>query len=113
MADRALLLGAAVEVAVNGKVKRKGMKRTRVAKELEALEKARSDLAISKVIQHRVRYFSDSVVVGGREFVDEFFRGCRDRFGPRRKDGARKPRGALSEMAGSMWTARDLRTGVG
>jgi REP element-mobilizing transposase RayT len=110
---RALLLGAAVEVRVDGEVKRKGMKRDQVDEELAVLEKRSGDLAISRVIRHRVRYFSDGVVIGGREFVDEFFRGCRERFGSRRQSGARKPRGALGEMAGAIWTARDLRSGVG
>ena len=109
---RAILLGAAVEVAVDGKVKRKGMKREKVEAELAVLEGRSGDLAISKVIRHRVRYFTDGVVIGGREFVDEFFSGCRDRFGPRRRSGARKPRGALAELADTVWTARDLRSGV-
>jgi hypothetical protein len=110
---RALLLGAAAEVWVDGVVKRKGMGADRVEKELAELEARKDDLAISRVIRHRVRYFSDGVVIGGREFVDEFFRGCRERFGSKRQSGARRPRGALGEMAGEIWSARDLRSGVG
>jgi len=110
---RALLLGGAVEVRVDGEVKRRGMKRERVGKELAAMEGRGSDLAISKVIRHRVRYFTDGVAIGGREFVDDVFRGCRERFGARRVNGARRPRGALGELAGSVWSARDLRSGVG
>lgn len=110
---RTLLLAAAVEVTIDGAVKRKGMKACKVEKELAELENRKGDLAISRVVRHRVRYFSDGVAIGRREFVDEFFSGCRERFGSCRKSGARKPRGALSEMAGTMWTARDLRTGVG
>ena len=110
---RALLLSAAVEVEIDGEIKRKGMGRRRVEKELSELERRKDDLAISRVIRHRVRYFTDGVVIGGKGFVDEFFQGCRERFGPKRTSGARKPRGALGEMAGNIWSARDLRTGVG
>ncbi len=98
---------------MNGKVKRKGMKSERVEKELAELSMRKDDLAISGVIRHRVRYFSDGVAIGGREFVDDFFQSCRERFGSRRKNGARKPRGALGEMAGAIWSARDLQSGVG
>ena len=74
---RALLLGAAVEVKVDGEVKRKGMKRPSAAEgSWRRLEQRTGDLAISKVIRHRVRYFTDGVVIGGREFVDEFSEGA-------------------------------------
>jgi hypothetical protein len=109
---RALLLGLASEVEVDGEVRRKGMKRERVKAELAAMDSRTTDLVISRVVRHRVRYFTDGVVIGAREYVDEFFKDSRERFGPTRKDGARKPRGALGELAGTMWTARDLRDGV-
>lgn len=110
---RAILLGKGVEVKVDGKVKRKGMAKETAERELAALEESRRDLRISKVIRHRVRYFTDGAVIGGRGFVDEVFRGRREFFGSRRKDGARKPRGALGVMAGEIWSARDLQTGIG
>jgi REP element-mobilizing transposase RayT len=109
---RAILLGKGTEVVVDGKLKRKGMKRERSEEELRALETRRQDLKISEVIRHRVRYFTDGAVIGGRGFVDEVFRECRDRFGGNRTSGARKPRGALGSMAGTVWTARDLRVAV-
>ena len=110
---RAILLGKGVEVVVDGSVKRRGMKKERAEAEQAALERRLTDLRISKMIRHQVRYFTDGAVIGGRSFVDGVFRECREYFGPRRKDGARKPRGALRELAGELWTARDLRTGVG
>jgi len=110
---RAILLGQGVEVVGDGKVKRRGMKANQARRELEELEQRAHDLKISKVIRHRVRYFTDGAVIGGRGFVEEVFRGCREKFGPRRKDGARKPRGALGEMAGTIWSARDLQTRTG
>jgi hypothetical protein len=91
-------------------VVRKGMDREHAEAELARLseEKAR-DLKISKVIQCRVRYFTDGAVIGSKSFVDGVFQASRERFGPRRKDGARKPRGALGEMAGEIWSLRDLK----
>ena len=110
---RALLLNAAVEVKVDGVVKRKGMKEEQVSKELAALEARKGDLAISKVVRHRVRYFTDGLAIGGKGFVDDIFEMSRERFGAKRTSGPRKPRGALGQMAGTIWSARDLRTGVG
>ncbi|MBK1828790.1 transposase [Haloferula rosea] len=109
---RVILLGKGVEVKVDGKVRRKGMKREVAEKELQAMEARKRDVSISKLIRHRVRYFSDGAVIGGRGFVDEVFRDCRDRFGQNRKTGARKPRGALAALSGDIWSARDLRVGI-
>jgi len=91
-------------------VVRKGMARGKAEAELARLseEKAR-DLKISKVIRCRVRYFTDGAVIGSKSFVDGVFEASRDQFGPRRKDGARKPRGSLGEMAGEIWSLRDLK----
>ena len=90
---------------------RKGMEREKAIAELERLsgEGAR-DLKISKVVGCRVRYFSDGAVIGSRAFVDSVFNRSRELFGPKRKDGARKPRGALGEMKGDLWSLRDLKS---
>ena len=48
-------------------------------------------------------------MIGSKSFVDGVFQASRERFGPKRKDGARKPRGALGEMAGEIWSLRDLK----
>jgi hypothetical protein len=71
-----------------------------------------SELSMARMLAHRVRYFSDGAVIGGREFVDEVFRASRERFGPRRKSGARKMRGAGAAAAGRLWSMRDLRTEI-
>jgi hypothetical protein len=62
------------------------------------------------VLRLRVRYFSDGVALGSRNYVNEVFREFRDRFGPRRQTGARGMRGlgALRHLA----TLRDLRVDV-
>ncbi len=91
---------------------RKGMKQAAVNAELETLEQGR-DVAISKMLRHRIRYFTDGAVIGSRRFVDELFGSARERFGQNRRDGARKLRGACSAAAGLLWSARDLRRGIG
>jgi hypothetical protein len=93
------------------KVVKLGMKREVAEAELAALERAR-DVALSRVIRYRVRYFTDGAVLGSRNFVDGVFRACRERFGPRRTSGARKLRGTAAAAAGVLWSARDLRKKV-
>lgn len=107
-AYRMILLGKGQEKVLEAKVVRKGMSKGKVEKELAALDGRSSDFTISKVVRNRVRYFSDGVVIGGRDFVEEVFQGSRHRFGPKRKTGARKPRGALAALDGKIWSARDL-----
>ena len=94
------------------KVVRKGMKKEVVEAELALLERSR-DVAMSKMLRCRVRYFTDGAVIGSRAFVDEVFTRCRDRFGRKRKDGARKLRGSGAAAAGCLWSARDLRKQIG
>ena len=94
------------------KVVRKGLKKAAVAAELGRLQRSR-DVALSRMLRCRVRYFTDGAVIGSRGFVDEVFRLCRDRFGEKRKDGARKWRGSGAAAAGSLWSVRDLKKGIG
>jgi len=94
------------------KVVRKGLKKTAVDTEMERLQRSR-DVALGKMLRCRVRYFTDGAVIGSRGFVDEVFRLCRDRFGPQRKDGARKLRRSGAAAAGMLWSVRDLRQGIG
>jgi hypothetical protein len=70
------------------------------------------DLPYAKALRCRIRYFTDGVVIGSRSFVNEAFEQGRERFGPRRKDGARRLRGPAAALAGSVWNLRDLRKGV-
>jgi REP element-mobilizing transposase RayT len=69
-------------------------------------------LGLAEVLRLRVRYFSDGVALGSRNYVEEVFREFRARFGPRRKTGARPLRGM--GVLGHLATLRDLRVrGVG
>jgi len=71
-------------------------------------------MAVGVLLRCRVRYFTDGVVIGSRMFVNEVFAASRERFGAKRKDGARKMRGAAAASAsGVLWSLRDLRKGVG
>jgi hypothetical protein len=57
--------------------------------------------------------FTDGVAIGSKGFGDGVFEACRERFGAKRKSGARKLRGGASAAAGVLWSARDLRKGIG
>ncbi len=70
------------------------------------------DLGMAKMLRCRIRYFTDGAVIGSKEFVNEAFASARDRFGPKRKDGARAFKGSGSGARGLLWSARDLRVGI-
>ena len=65
------------------------------------------------MLRCRVRYFTDGAVIGSRVFVNEAFAAARERFGSKRKDGARKLRGNGAAAAGALWSVRDLHKGIG
>jgi hypothetical protein len=52
-----------------------------------------------------VRYFSDGLVLGSREFVESVFDGNREMFGPKRKQGCRR----MVESDLPFYTLRQLR----
>ena len=76
------------------------------AREVQAVLREGGLLPLSAALRCRVRYFSDGVVLGNEVSVNAFFQRKRAHFGPRRRSGARKMRGA---EWGSMRTLRDLR----
>jgi putative transposase len=91
------------------RVVRKGMAKEKVAAELDRLSSGR-DVALRRMLRWRVRYFTDGAALGSRAFVDGLFEQCRDRFGAKRRTGARKMRGkAAAGAADLLWSARDLR----
>ena len=64
------------------------------------------ELGLGQVLRLRVRHFTDGVILGSKDFVNEMFVRHRDRFGARRQDGARPIRGVpLPEIS----VLRDLR----
>ena len=90
------------------KTTRKGISRDQSAK-----EQRDGEIPIARMLQHRIRYFTDGAVIGSRIFVDDAFANSRSRFGPKRNSGARKMRGDASAAGTMLWSMRDLRKGIG
>jgi REP element-mobilizing transposase RayT len=114
---RLLLLAGAAEklearVGRDGRTetrrKRKGMSDAEVGNE----EAKAGVIPLGKMLRCRVRYFTDGAVIGSRGFVNEAFAAARERFGSKRKDGARKLRGNGAAAAGMLWSVRDLHQGI-
>ena len=101
---RVLLYAEAEErrAADGGRVLRKGLATTEVDKVLESNGK----LPLAEILRCRVRYFTDGMAIGDKEFVERIFNENRGFFGPKRKDGARKMR--FGEW-GDLRTFRALR----
>jgi hypothetical protein len=59
-----------------------------------------------EAVRCRVRYFSDGLILGSREFVERYFKRHRRRFGPKRQSGARAMR--YLELR-ELFTMRDLQ----
>jgi hypothetical protein len=76
---------------------------------LEQLAPTSGHVALRKMLRWKVRYFTDGAVIGSRAFVDGLFEQCRERFGAKRRSGARKMRGRAACAADWLWTARNLR----
>jgi len=114
---RRLLISGAVERSERcsdgrKRTHRKGMSKAKAEQERARLDDPDSpDLRIAKVVSQKIRYFRDGAVLGSRRFVDDFFESRRASFGQRRRDGARRPRGALKDLAGEIWSLRDLKDG--
>jgi REP element-mobilizing transposase RayT len=64
---------------------------------------------VKDYVKLRVRYFVDGVVMGSRGYVNQVFEAFRSRFGPKRKDGARRMRGVEST---NLYVLRDLKRDV-
>jgi putative transposase len=98
-------------------VKRKGLTKEQLDAEkqrlLEAEEKRMGEIPFGRMLRCRVRYFTDGAVIGSRDFVNAAFDSARERFGAKRKDGARRLRGNGKAAAGVLWSVRDLRVGIG
>ena len=99
---------------VEGKGNRLGQSTMNTAEMLESEDNGTvlKDLGMAKMLRCRVRYFTDGAVIGSKEFVNEAFANARERFGAKRKDGARAMRGSGSGAKGLLWSLRDLRKGV-
>lgn len=63
---------------------------------------------LSKVLRLRIRYLTDGVIFGSREFVENTFQEFRDRFGAKRSTGARRLN-LVQNSLGDLATARALQ----
>jgi REP element-mobilizing transposase RayT len=100
------------EVSQSAKGLGQTTKNTAELLESEDNETALMDLGSAKMLYCRIRYFTDGAVIGSKAFVNEAFASARDRFGPKRKDGARKLKGDAAPANRALWTLRDLRKGI-
>ena len=83
-----------------------GMRHGIAQAKVEAVRAARGKLSRAEMLRCRVRYFTSGAVVGTRLFVNEIFEAKRERFGAKRKEGARPMRGA---DFGGLCALRDLK----
>lgn len=94
--------GTEVDAGVNGERGRKGMTHERVQEVIDAKGK----LTQWEMLRCKIRYFTDGVALGTKEFVDQILYAERHRFGAKRESGARKMRHVDGE---GLRTLRDLR----
>ncbi len=114
---RKLLMSGALEkisetVGRDGKAVVKTLKKGISKEEAAREEETDGEIPFGKMLRCRVRYFTDGAVIGSRSFVDEAFAKSRERFGSKRKSGARRMKGDASPTNGILWSLRDLRKGV-
>jgi len=62
-------------------------------------------LGVAELVHQRVRLFSEAMVLGSKAFVDEVFQSERRKFGPKRKEGARR----VNECEGALYTMKRVR----
>jgi putative transposase len=93
--------GREVKDAQNGNVVVRGVS----AVSAQAVLAARGKLSPAELVRLRVRYFTDGVVLGSKEFVDGIFTAQRERFSPKRKRGAQR----INESESPFYTLRHLR----
>jgi hypothetical protein len=93
--------GREVKDAQNEKVVSRGV----TTESARAVLAEKGKLSPAELVRLRVRYFTDGVVLGSKEFVEGIFDSQRERFGPKRKQGARR----MTESDSPFYTLRHLR----
>ena len=101
---RALLYLEGIEVRdAEGMIERAGVPEEDYYRELAN----RGEESLPRRMARQVAYFSRGAAIGGKVFLEQVFERNREKFGPRRKNGARKFRGAIWKGSG-MFSLRDL-----
>jgi putative transposase len=114
---RKLLMTGAVRKS-SAAVSRDGKEITKTLRKGISKEAAESEremggeIPLGRMLRCRVRYFTDGAVIGTRGFVDEAFTKSRERFGPKRKTGARRLKGNAAPANGLLWSLREHRKGM-
>jgi REP element-mobilizing transposase RayT len=105
---RVLLYGRGQErgVGKDGRPLKKGFKREEARKVVEAGGR----LPLGVYLRCRIRYFTEGMAIGSREFTNEVFKEASWHFGARRKTGARPMRGQLKEER--LYALRNLSRGA-
>lgn len=93
------------EKGADGKPLRVGLSPEAVA----LIRETRGRVPLSDYLRHRVRYFSDAVILGTKGFVDEAFEAVRTTHQSKRRSGARRMRGLGPE---TLYVLRDLQVNV-
>ena len=88
--------------AAAGETRRGGIVPGRVQEVLEG----NGELTLGELVRCRVRYFTDGLALGSERFVEEVFESNREKFGAKRRNGARKLAGGDFQGLRIM---RDLR----
>jgi putative transposase len=114
---RKLLMAGAIgksseSVAKDGSLTTKALRKGISKEEAERDRENDGEIPLGRMLRCRIRYFTDGAVIGSRSFVNEAFAQARERFGAKRKDGARAMKGAARAASSSIWSLRDLRKGV-
>jgi REP element-mobilizing transposase RayT len=105
---RCLLYGRGAERGLNedGSALKKGFS----SEETQRVLAEGGRLPSMAYLRCRVRYFTDGAVIGSRSFVNDIFKSTRERFGEKRKTGARLMKGLNKEE--KLYALRDLRADV-
>ena len=103
---RVWLFGQGEQEGVNQPGEAPTVRRGLAPERVQEVVAKKGKLSLAECLRCRVRYFADGAVLGTRAYVDEVFQLNRERFGPKRKDGARKLRHLESR---GMMSLRDLR----
>ena len=94
--------GQAQGSAPEGKPAKPGFSQAEVDRVLES----GGQLSVHQALRCRVRYFSDGLILGSKTYVDDTFSRYRNRFGQKRRSGARP----MKEVAwNDLFTARRLQ----
>ncbi|YCM46886.1 hypothetical protein V2O64_25555 (plasmid) [Verrucomicrobiaceae bacterium 227] len=105
---RRLLLGEGIEASEEREARQGRKFRRRGMKRADALVELREGKSLSKadLLRCRVRYFSDGLVLGSRDFVERVFLEKREWFGQKRQSGAR----GLPVEGEGLFSLSDLKT---